>query len=92
MKLCPYCPLREKVDRLIIYIYIFFLFLLTKYFINISERRKGWNEQTLMMGAGFKLIVLIPALVILAGKAITLSLLSLLITFLGLLSMNSLIH
>jgi len=63
-------------------------------FFDFSERtkskKKQWDIQTLMLGAGVKLILFLPVLAVLTGKAISLSLTSLLITSLGFLYKNQL--
>ncbi|XP_060879350.1 uncharacterized protein LOC132951588 [Metopolophium dirhodum] len=55
-----------------------------------KSKKKPWDIQTLMLGAGVKLILFLPVLAILTGKAISLSLTSLLITSLGFLYRNQL--
>ncbi|KAL5234483.1 hypothetical protein ACI65C_001893 [Semiaphis heraclei] len=55
-----------------------------------KSKKKPWDMQTLMLGAGVKLILFLPVLAILTGKAISLSLTSLLITSLGFLYRNHL--
>ncbi|XP_015372946.1 PREDICTED: uncharacterized protein LOC107168146 [Diuraphis noxia] len=55
-----------------------------------KSKKKPWDMQTLMLGAGVKLILFLPVLAILTGKAISLSLTSLLITSLGFLYRNQL--
>ncbi|XP_025203391.1 uncharacterized protein LOC112600407 [Melanaphis sacchari] len=55
-----------------------------------KSKKNKWNIQTLMLGAGVKLILFLPVLAVLTGKAISLSLTSLLITSLGFLYRNQL--
>ncbi|CAH1708418.1 unnamed protein product [Aphis gossypii] len=55
-----------------------------------KSKKKQWDLQTLMLGAGVKLILFLPVLAVLTGKAISLSLTSLLITSLGFLYRNQL--
>ncbi|CAI6368762.1 unnamed protein product [Macrosiphum euphorbiae] len=55
-----------------------------------KSKKKPWDIQTLMLGAGVKLILFLPVLAVLTGKAISLSLTSLLITSLGFLYRNQL--